>query len=186
VSEGVDDGSRPFQRRRTLPCIVRDDEVDGVASANVREQAHSSENLATTNPETYIIENGIRKRVKGITRNPHSNAYSKASSKGNLPKEYTIESQNPLSRSGAHGSLPDITAIKKSDKKPMPRDEAYKLSSARREELRRLQDLAERRRHGDVTVILGDLRDFVQQRQLLVLVIALNLSLATMFFNLLS
>ena len=47
---------------------------------------------------------------------------------------------------------------KKTDKKPMAREEAYKLSSERRDELRRLQDLAERRRQGDVTVILGDLR----------------------------
>lgn len=183
VSEGVDDGVKPFVRRRTLPCIVKNDETEK-AKAAVKEQAHSSENLAGKNPETYIIENGIRKRVKGIARNPQPSKM--ASSKGDLPKEYTIESQNPLARSGKHGSLPDITAIQKTEKPSMSREEAYKLSSARREELRRLQDLAERRRQGDVTVILGDLRDFVQQRQLLVLVIALNLSLATMFFNLLS
>lgn len=36
------------------------------------------------------------------------------------------------------------------------------------------------------TMISFILQDFVQQRQLLVLVIALNLSLAGMFFNLLS
>lgn len=155
VSEGVDDGVKPFVRRRTLPCIVKNDETEK-AKAAVKEQAHSSENLARKNPETYIIENGIRKRVKGIARNPQPSKM--ASSKGDLPKEYTIESQNPLARSGKHGSLPDITAIQKTEKPSMSREEAYKLSSARREELRRLQDLAERRRQGDVTVILGDLR----------------------------
>lgn len=156
VSEGVDDGTRPFTRRRTLPCIVKDDESENSAKAAVKEQAHSSENLARKNPESYIIENGIRKRVKGVTRNPQTS--NRASSKGDLPKEYRIESQNPIARSGKHGSLPDITAIQKTEKSPMTRQEAYKLSSARREELRRLQDLAERRRQGDVTVILGDLR----------------------------
>ncbi|WAR12744.1 hypothetical protein MAR_026924, partial [Mya arenaria] len=179
VSEGVNDSSRPFVRRRTLPCIVNQDDPDKEAKAAVKEQAHSSENLSGKNPDRYIIENGIRKRVKGVTRNPQRISSKPSSSKGDLPKEYEIESQNALSRGGKHGSLPDITAIQKTDKSPISRQEAYKLSTARREELRRLQDIAERRRQGDVTVILGDLRDFVQQRQLLVLVIALNLSLAT-------
>lgn len=158
VSNGVDDGTRPFQRRRTLPCIVKDDEdSEASAKAAVKEQAHSSENLARKNPETYIIENGIRKRVKGITRNPQMS--NRASSRGDLPKEYKIESQRaPLTRSGVRGSLPDITAIQKVEKPSMSREEAYRLSSDRRQELRRLQDLAERRRQGDVTVILGDLR----------------------------
>ncbi|KAH3711119.1 hypothetical protein DPMN_070619 [Dreissena polymorpha] len=185
VSEGVDEGSRSFQRRRTLPYIVKVDETDAAAKAVVKEQAHSSENLARKNPETFIIENGIRKRVKGVTRDAQKPA-KMSSSKGDLPAQFEIESQTTLARSGKRGSLPDITSIQKVDKAAMSREEAYKLSTARREELRRLQDLADRRRQGDVTVILGDLRDFVQQRQLLVLVIALNLSLATMFFNLLS
>lgn len=158
VSEGVDDSGRPFQRRRTLPCIVKDDANEKSAKAAVKEQAHSSENLAAkNNPDTYIIENGIRKRVKGVTRNPQK-ASNRASSKGDLPNEYELESQKALTRSGKHGSLPDITSIQKTEKAAMTREEAYKLSSARRDELRRLQDLAERRRQGDVTVILGDLR----------------------------
>jgi hypothetical protein len=40
----------------------------------------------------------------------------------------------------------------------MSREEAYQLGTARREELRRLQEIAERRRQGDVGVILGDLK----------------------------
>lgn len=68
----------------------------------------------------------------------------------------------------------------------MPREEAYRLSSQRREEVRQLRDIEERRKQGDMSVILGDVKDWCQQRQLLVLLIALNVSLATMFFNLLS
>lgn len=156
VSDGVDDGTRPFVRRRTLPCIVKDDESENSAKAAVKEQAHSSEHLAGKNPDTYIIENGIRKRVKDEIRNPQPS--NRASSKGDLPKVYRIESQNTMGRSAKRGSLPDITVIQKVETPTMSREEAYKLSTARREELRRLQDLAERRRQGDVTVILGDLR----------------------------
>ncbi|XP_033755392.1 junctophilin-1-like [Pecten maximus] len=187
VSESLDDESknRPLQRRRTMPCIVK---TEGNAKSQAmaeRETAHSSENIAGKNPDMYVIENGIRKRIKGVDR---PSAQPHRMSKGDLPKEYKIESQNALGKAkGTRGSLPDITAIKQVDKfKSIPREEAYQLGTARREELRRLQDLADRRRQGDVTVILGDLKDFVQQRQLLVLVIAVNLSLATMFFNLLS
>ena len=160
VSEGVDDGLRTLQRRRTLPCIVKDDSDQTGA---IKEQAHSSENLARKNPDTFIIENGIRKRVKGVTSASPSHNHS--SSKGDLPKAYKIESQNKvgqtgntLGRTGVRGSLPDITTIHNSDVKAMPREEAYRLNLAKREELRRLQELAERRRQGDVAVILGDLR----------------------------
>ena len=156
VSEGVEDG-RSLPRRRTLPSIVNDGETSSTPNTQAKEQAHSSENLTRKNPDTYIIENGIRKRVKGVTRNPQSTA--RASSKGDLPKEYKIESEKTLARStGKHGSLPDVSSIQKTEKPSMSREEAYRLSSARREELRRLQDLAERRRQGDVTVILGDIR----------------------------
>ncbi|KAL3860432.1 hypothetical protein ACJMK2_010556 [Sinanodonta woodiana] len=185
VSETIDDESkhRPLQRRRTLPSIVKA-ENESKKTAPEKEQAHSSENLAGRSRETFIIENGIRKRVKSVQRKDNPSHFS---SKGNLPKEYKLEGQNSLDRSGKHGSLPDITGVKTSEKlKPMSREEAYQLSTTRREELRKLQELAERRRQGDVAVILGDLKDFVQQRQLLVLLIALNISLATMFFNLLS
>lgn len=172
------DNDKHLVRRSTMPSIVKENDI---SKSGLKETAHSSENVR--NPETFIIENGIRKRVTGVNAAP-----SPSKSKGNLPNEFQIESQNSLTRSGGNrGSLPDIAAMKQKDKiKPMSREEAFKLSSKRREELRKLQELAERRRQGDVTVILGDLRDFVQQRQLLVLVIALNLSLAGMFFNLLS
>lgn len=154
VSESIDETSnhRPLQRRRTLPCIVKEGSEEKQQVPG-KETAYSSENLAGKSSETYIIENGIRRRVKGIEKNekPHI-------SKGDLPKVYQLENQNKLGRSGKHGSLPDITVIKTEKNTPIPRDEAYRLGTARREEIRRLQDLAERRKQGDVTVILGDLK----------------------------
>lgn len=159
VSESLDDETknRPLQRRRTMPCIVKAEDTAKKQVITENETAHSSENIAGKNPETYVIENGIRKRVKGVDRPPQQ---PNRMSKGDLPKQYKIERQNAVGTTkGIRGSLPDITAIKQGNHvKPIPRDEAYKLGSARREELRRLQDLAERRRQGDVTVILGDLK----------------------------
>ena len=144
------DVDKHLVRRSTMPSIVKENEI---SKPGLKENAHSSENVR--NPETFIIENGIRKRVKGVNAVP-----TPSKSKGNLPNEFQIESQNSLTRSGGNrGSLPDIAAMKQKDKiKPMSREEAFKLSSKRREELRKLQELAERRRQGDVTVILGDLR----------------------------
>ena len=152
VSESLDhDTARPLVRRLTMPSIVKEDDN---TNSNTVETAHSSEDIARKNPETFVIENGIRKRVKGVEKKVKPSV-----SKGDLPNAFVIESQNRLTRSGIRGSLPDISVMKHTDKiKPMPRDEAFKLSMARREELRQLQELAERRRQGDVTVILGDLK----------------------------
>nr|KAG5712667.1 hypothetical protein BaRGS_029722 [Batillaria attramentaria] len=192
-----DSKHRPLQRRRTMPCIVDGQaQVGAVAAAAaagvqsaaqqaVKEQptAHSSEDLAARalNPETYIIENGIRKRVRAEV---HQQA---AKAPGQLPAAFRIEDSRETKEtreSRARGSLPDLKHV--TSVKPMSRVEAYRLSNERREELRRLQEMAERRRHGDMGVILGDVKDWCQERQLLVLVIAVNLSLATMFFHLLS
>lgn len=185
MSETMEEDSkhRPLQRRRTLPCIIKREEEAEAAKQNLAENqaAVSSENLATKNTETFVIENGIRKRIRARTpkvTNPEKE----------VPlKSYTLESQKNLSKACNPGSLPDINIIRTQPwMKPMPRDEAYKLSSQRREEVRHMRDIEERRKQGDVSIILGDVKDWCQQRQLLVLLIALNVSLATMFFNLLS
>uniref|UniRef100_A0A0B7ABV3 Junctophilin n=1 Tax=Arion vulgaris TaxID=1028688 RepID=A0A0B7ABV3_9EUPU len=190
VSDTLDEESakvRSLQRRRTMPCIV--DTIDSnknMDSATAKQHlseldtALSSENLTAKNPDMYLIENGLRKRLQAEVRSNTKQANVK------LPKEYTITNVHKLDGVVAEnrGSLPDLKNI--SEVKPISRREAYQLGHARREEVRRLQELAERRRQGDMAVIFGDVRDWCQERQLLVLVIALNLSLATMFFNLLS
>ncbi|XP_052823346.1 junctophilin-1 [Octopus bimaculoides] len=157
VSETMEEDSkhRPLQRRRTLPCIIKRDEEAETEKQHLKENqaAVSSENLATKNPETIVIENGIRKRIKTETnrQNPTDS--------GVPIKSYTIESQRNLTKVCNPGSLPDINIIKtRSLIKPMPREEAYKLSSQRREELRHLQEIDERRKQGDVSVILGDVK----------------------------
>ena len=168
VDEDAMQKSRALQRRRTMPCIVdggsaSGDGVDHPASSAeiaaakqqlaVRETAQSSENLSKQNPETFIIENGIRKRIRAeVHANPNRE-------RRQLPKEYVLSDANPSGTSGSgdkRGSLPDLKTV--TTFKPMSRREAHQLSSARRDEIRRLQDLAERRRQGDVSVILGDVR----------------------------
>lgn len=88
------------------------------------------------------------------------------------------------SSSGKRGSLPDVASI--GGNPLMPREEVHKLSEKRRAELRRLEEEADRRRQQEIVLRLADFKDWCQQRQLMMLVIALNVSLATMFFNLLS
>ncbi|XP_055892772.1 junctophilin-1-like isoform X1 [Biomphalaria glabrata] len=191
VSDTMEDDTskiRSLQRRRTMPCIVDDANTARnieLATAKQKlselETARSNDNLTSKNTDTFIIENGIRKRIQAEV---HSKSNKETMQ---LPKEYRIvPASDKLPGSGLdkRGSLPDLKNV--STFKPMSRREAYQLGTARREEIRRLQELAERRRQGDMSVILGDVRDWCQERQLLVLVIALNLSLATMFFNLLS
>ena len=167
VSDSMEEGdsgkNRALQRRRTMPCIVNDPTeaakaVDQLAAAkqqlSEKETAHSSLNLSHKNQDSFIIENGIRKRIRAeIHSNPDKELRQ-------LPKEYKVMDTNSL-RGGAavtdkRGSLPDLAAV--TGVKPMSRREAYQLSTQRREELRRIQDLAERRRQGDVSVILGDVR----------------------------
>lgn len=163
VSESMDDDSnktRSLQRRRTMPCIVDgSDSGAGTEMAAAKqlvvehETAHSSENLTTRNPDTFIIENGIRKRIQAEV---HSNP---GREQGHLPKEYKFVDTQRQAAGGSsdkRGSLPDLKNV--ATLKPISRREAYQLGHARREEVRRLQELAERRRQGDMSVILGDVR----------------------------
>lgn len=157
---------RPLQRRRTMPCII-DNSKDGAAAQARAQQAvkaqttaHSSEDLAARalNPETYIIENGIRKRVRAEVHQQAQRA------PGQPPRQFHIEEnaeRRETREARPRGSLPDLKRV--TGIKPMSRVEAYRLSNERREELRRLQELAERRRHGDMGVILGDVKVSTQR-----------------------
>jgi len=137
-------------------------------------------------PERYIIENGVRKRVKADVYQRPTKPADPLNRPKDLPNRYKVETPSKLSRSPNRGSLPDVSACKELEPGIMPREQVHKLSEARRAELRRLRDEEERRKQQEIVLRLSDLKDWCQQRQLLMLVIALNVSLATMFFNLLS
>lgn len=188
VCESMDEETsklHSLQRRRTMPCIVDSPENSvnlELTSARQymadRESAVSSENLTTKNPEMYIIENGIRKRIqaelwsqpgKGVQAElrPHPGKGVQAEPRPHpvkeqtrLPKEYKVMNTQKLGGGDSamenRGSLPDLKNV--GNVKPISKREAYQLGHARREEVRRLQELAERRRQGDMSVILGDVR----------------------------
>jgi len=144
------------------------------------------------NEDTYIIENGIRKRVNAEVyaqpKYPSGSNRPKASDEvpTELPSRYKLVSLSACSKGANRGSLPDVTACKELSKTVMPREEVSKLSIQRREEIRKLREEEERRKQQEIVLRLTDIKDWCQQRQLLMLVIAVNVSLATMFFNLLS
>jgi junctophilin len=192
---------RAMQRRKTLPAIVKGPPAAAPKStaagapkgsmAALGEESQSAKNLSKEDSETYIIENGIRKRVKAEvydvpqrTQSPDDEAPKQ------LPKRYKIEaSSNLLKSKGNRGSLPDVSAcqaLTHMEGVITPRAQMSQLSDRRRQELIRMREEAEARRQQEIVLRLGDVKDWCQQRQLLMLVIAVNVSLATMFFNLLS
>lgn len=136
-------------------------------------------------PERYVIENGVRKRVKAEVYRRPSRPADPVVPRTKLPSRYKLETR-PLGQTGKRGSMPDVTKCKELSQSVMPREEVSVLSGRRRAELRRMEEEAERRKQQEIVLRLADFKDWCQQRQLLMLVIALNVSLATMFFNLLS
>jgi len=194
--------SRPLQRRKTLPSIVKQGRPatpggtpQGGDAANKTAPggsvAQGPRRPGQEETDTYIIENGIRKRVKAEVYHQPTDPTSSAENlekPQELPSRYKLETPSKLRKGANRGSLPDVSACKEMEEKGkiMGREEVHVLSQQRREELRRLREEAERRRQQEIVLRLGDLKDWCQQRQLLMLVITLNVTLATMFFNLLS
>lgn len=71
------------------------------------------------------------------------------------------------------GSLPDVSIIR--DMSALSKEEVQKLSAERREEIRKLLDEHERRRQGDISILLGDVKKWLDQRKLIMLVLAINI-----------
>ncbi|XP_034233789.1 uncharacterized protein LOC117640906 [Thrips palmi] len=81
-------------------------------------------------------------------------------------------------------SLPDVAAA---PNEAMSREEVSVLSSARREEIRRLQEENERLRANPLLYLVSPhVKDWFSRQQLVMLVLFVNISLAIMFFKLLT
>jgi hypothetical protein len=125
---------------------------------------HPAKPGAPTTPkeeETYIIENGVRKRIKAeVYKTPPSPSPStKDDDKPKeLPKRYKIEASSNLRRIPNRGSLPDVSLCKELKDKVVPREEMSKLSEARRHELLLLQEEEERRRQQEIVLRFTDLK----------------------------
>ena len=117
--------------------------------------------------DTYVIENGVRKRIQTeiVTYpRPPSPSPSQTSVTSleaiddkpkQLPKVYKLEPAS-LSASKKRGSLPDVSRA--GDVSIMPRTEATKLSQARRDELRMLREQEEARRRMELVLRFGDVK----------------------------
>lgn len=190
ISSSISDTkSSQMKRRQTLPSIMAGHPMEKnltKAPAIISETVAPSGKPPSMDTNRYVIESGVRKRVNAeVFQRP-----TKPSDPINRPKElsskYNIETPSKLSKSANLGSMPDISGCKELQHKILPRSEVSKLSEKRRAELRALAEEEELRKQQEIVLRLGDIKDWCQQRQLLMLVIAVNVSLATMFFNLLS
>ena len=163
--------TRPLPRRKTLPSIMRGvppnaaEPVKPKTSPRHRiagETVHSNENLTPEESDTYIIENGIRKRVTAeVYAQPSSSPQRpKASDEvpKDLPNRYHLVSQAKFGKGANRGSLPDVTACGELKKHVMPREEVAKLSTQRREQLRRQQEEEERRKQQEIVLRLTDFK----------------------------
>ncbi|KAL1124100.1 hypothetical protein AAG570_001870 [Ranatra chinensis] len=83
-------------------------------------------------------------------------------------------------------SLPDVQGLPKATE-TMSREEVSVLSSARREELRRMQEEAEKLKANPLLYLVSPhVKEWFSRQQLVMLVLFLNISLAIMFFKLLT
>ncbi|XP_051169578.1 uncharacterized protein LOC127286950 [Leptopilina boulardi] len=85
-------------------------------------------------------------------------------------------------------SLPDVAQpIQLTATAPLSREEVSKLSSLRREEIRRQIDESERLRANPLLYLVSpQVKDWFSRQQLVMLVLFINISLALMFFKLLT
>ncbi|CAF0784947.1 unnamed protein product [Rotaria sordida] len=143
----------PIPRRKSLPSIVKTKPGD----YKIDETARSSDNLQEK--ETFIIENGIRKRVTGLaptytesgTPIPQATVMTSSSGSPTLARRVILESvkrvDGPTSTTSGtggnqRGSMPTIVTVARQRQAApsISREEATILGSQRREELRRLRD----------------------------------------------
>ncbi|XP_046675337.1 uncharacterized protein LOC124364142 isoform X2 [Homalodisca vitripennis] len=101
----------------------------------------------------------------------------------NTPPVETMPVNTTLQRKK---SLPDVQVLPRAAE-PMSREEASVLSSARREELRRMTEEAEKLRANPLLYLVSpNVKDWFSRQQLVMLVLFVNISLAIMFFKLLT
>ncbi|KAH1014087.1 uncharacterized protein LOC109534014 isoform X3 [Dendroctonus ponderosae] len=83
-------------------------------------------------------------------------------------------------------SLPDVQELPRATRQ-MPREEVSYLGSARREEVRRQIDERERLRANPLLYLVSpQVKDWFSRQQLVLVVLFINISLAIMFFKLLT
>ncbi|CAF0840852.1 unnamed protein product [Adineta ricciae] len=184
----------PIPKRKSLPSIVK----TNPGAYKIDETARSSDNLKEK--ETFIIENGIRKRVTAqapaYTESgslvPQASVMTSSSGSPILARRVILESVTKLDKPSSttnhtggnkRGSMPTVVNIARhrQEAPSISREEATKLGSQRREELRRQRDF-------DSTAI-GRVKALLQnvfyRNRVFIAIFFLNLSLALWFIQLL-
>ena len=171
----MEGSTNSLSRRKTLPSIVHHAKtirIDPQATnaPPPRSRTITPTPVKTTRDDimdTYVIENGVRKRVKAeVVAYPRPPSPSPSVSSvtsleaiedkpKQLPKVYKLEPSN-LAGARNRGSLPDVS--KGLGVELMPRSEASKLSQARRDELRLLREQEEARRRMELVLRVADVK----------------------------
>jgi junctophilin len=179
------------ERRNSLPSIVKQRTQQSAAMTTVPDQVPVTRQRPAI--DTFVIDKGVRKRVKSIydetsARNPvnvqqtltGNPAYSPSEVVRSRRKMYALES----TRRHEMGSVPDISALSKDI--VLPREVVSVLSQRRREELFLQRELDERRQRNQIVFHLGDMLEWCDRRRMLVFLVAVNISLASIFYNMMT
>ena len=159
--------TRPLSRRKTLPSIIKRSESFKCIAPLPEETTTSQRDLNARSGDTYVIENGIRKRVKAEVYSQPPRQTPSSESPRALPKRYRMEkAAAALSSKGPRGSLPDVSQCAEMTKNVMPREEVAKLSAQRREELRLLREQERLRKNREIVLSLADLKVDVMEKVL--------------------
>jgi hypothetical protein len=191
IAEQLEQISLPsLQRRKSLPSLVKRDITGSLRYPEDVETTTATTTTAT--PETIMIENGTRKRLVATDEQGVSPAPFAAPNLPNprtpvvLPKAVIAEPIKPtLTKSELNQSFTDLASVDKQVKsEPMSRQQASQLGSQRREEIRKQKELEASQTEFDR--FRAQMKDICKDKQLLMLVIVLNVSLSLMFYQLLS
>lgn len=213
VSDSMDTDespTRPSLRRSTLPVVyppelLADDSSEASFSLSglgvdvgVDESAMSGARRRAANVAVAVGMSPSMSHV-GVPTPPPSTASSGISSPQRTASLYiaspvkktAVANAVPIAviRGGPprrKKSLPDIQLLPK-QLKGMSREEVSALSSQRREEVRRQMEEAERLRANPLLYVFNpNVKDWLSKQQLVMLVLVINISLAIMFFKLLT
>jgi len=189
---------RPQSRQRT-PMTAQENSVSennsGLDSLNLDTPAPAHTGNGAVGGMDFKLPAEDQIRFRGVQQEiPHFGAppkrteslYMKAGD--NQQATFKVLGSSAMQRKK---SLPDVAALPtvtvKQGSQAMTREEISVLSSARREEIRRQLDEAERYRANPILYIFNPhIRDWFSRQQLMMVVLFVNVTLAIMFFKLLT
>ncbi|XP_025835439.1 junctophilin-1 isoform X1 [Agrilus planipennis] len=157
-----------------------------IMTGNPGKTINTSSSRATTPTQAPFEEIIIRKRGLGQDIIPSPNQPKRTESLYNpnpAPTVKTIVEQTSLQRKK---SLPDVQTLPKATE-PMSREEVSYLGSMRREEVRRMNEEREKLRANPLLYLVSpQVKDWFSRQQLVIVVLFINISLAIMFFKILT